>query len=373
MFQRRRSRLPVWLAALAAVLAAGSAAVLALTEAAEPYRAAVSSRAAPFFADFRARVAPAPVLHQPPAPRTAIEDGRMVVRLKPEERARLGIETARVTAAPHRRELQAFGLVLDLARVTELTNAYASARAQLQTAQARIEVSRNAYQRAKNLGQYATTVQVETTEGTFQTDQAALMAAESQVRTLGATAQQEWGPVIGRAIVDRSPVVTRLIERTDFLMQVTLPPGESLKGAPAAAFAEVPPQSSRVALRYVSPATRTDQRIQGQSYFYLVSGDSGFLPGMSTLAFLPAERTVTGIRVPEDAVVHGQGGTWVYRAVDTNAFVRHPIPSDPPMADDAYVVEDLSGENEIVLRGAQALLSEEMKSLLQVSGGADDD
>mgnify|MGYP006952627134 CR=1 FL=1 len=37
------------------------------------------------------------------------------------------------------------------------------------------------------------------------------------------------------------------------------------------------------------------------------------------------------------------------------------------------VVEDLTGETEIVLRGAQALLSEEMKSLLQVSGGVDDD
>ena len=43
------------------------------------------------------------------------------------------------------------------------------------------------------------------------------------------------------------------------------------------------------------------------------------------------------------------------------------------MSADAYVVEDLPGETEIVLTGAQALLSEEMKSLLSVSGGVDDD
>lgn len=308
-----------------------------------------------------------------PAQRVAAEEGRMVVRLKPAEQALVGIETRVVPALAHRAELQAYGSVLDLARVTELTNAYATARAQLQTAQAKVEVSRSASQRAKTLGPYATTVQVETTEGTFQTDVASLAAAESQVRTLSATAQQEWGPVIGRAIVERSAAVTRLIERSDFLVQVTLPPGETLKGPPAAAFAEVPPQSARVALAYVSPATRTDARIQGLSYFYTVPGNSGFLPGMSMLVFLAGDRTVTGISVPEDAVVHWGGGTWVYRAVQPGAYVRHPLKADPVMADDAYVVDDLPGGTEIVLRGAQALLSEEMKAQLQVSGGVDND
>ena len=325
-------------------------------------------------AEIREQVAAAPPERRHlPAQRTAVEDGRTVVRLSAEERERLGIETQRRAQGPHREELQAYGSVLDLARVTDLTNAYASARAQLQTAQARVEVSRNASLRAKTLGPYATTVQVESTEGTFQTDQASLAAAESQVRTLAATAQQEWGPVIGRAIVERSPAVTRLIERVDFLVQVTLPPGESLKGPPSAAFAEVPPQSARIALRYVSPATRTDPRIQGLSFFYTVPGDSGFLPGMSMLAFLGSDRTVTGISVPEDAVVHWQGGAWVYRGVAPNAFARHALKADPPMSADAYVVEDLPGDTEIVLTGAQALLSEEMKSQLSVSGGADDD
>lgn len=348
------------------LLAAASAVGLGIFAVSEPGSALIAA--------WRERIAPAPPVHRHlPALRTAVEDGRTVVRLKPEERARLGIATQVRPSAPHREELQAYGSVLDVARVTDLTNAYASAKAQLQTAQARVEVSRSAFQRAKNLGPYATTVQVETTEGTFQTDQAALAAAESGVRTLAATAQQEWGPVIGRAIVERSPAITRLIERVDFLVQVTLPPGESLKGKPAAAFAEVPPQSARIALRYVSPATRTDQRIQGLSFFYTVPGDSGFLPGMSMLAFLESDRTVTGISVPEDAVVHWQGGTWLYRAVAPDAYARHALKADPPMSADAYVVEDLPGDSEIVLTGAQALLSEEMKSQLSVSGGADDD
>ncbi|UMY17343.1 efflux RND transporter periplasmic adaptor subunit [Methylobacterium organophilum] len=308
-----------------------------------------------------------------PAQRTAIEGGRVVVSLNAEEQARAGIETETRRPQAHRIEIQAYGSVLDLARVTELTNAYASAKAQLQTAEARAEVSQAAILRAKSLGPYATQVQVETAEGTYRTDQAALAAAQSQLRTLAATAQQEWGPVIGKAIVERAPLITRLIERTDFLVQVTLPPGESLKGRPDVAFAEVPPQSERVALRYVSPATRTDQRIQGVSLFYIVSGDSGLLPGMSTLAFITIDRAATGILVPEEAVVHWQGGAWFYRSLGEGGFARHPLRPDAQASADSFIVEDLDGETGIVLKGAQTLLSEELKASLQVAGGADDD
>lgn len=338
----------------------------------------LESSLAPKLAGFFAQNNPGAAKVEPQRPlllatRTAIEGGRVVVKLSDDERARMGVKTARLSPAAHRTEIQAYGSVLDIARITDLTNSYASAKAALQTAQARAEVSRSAYTRAKSLGQYATQVQVETSEGTFRTDEAALTAAQSQVRTLAATAQQEWGAVLGKAIVERTPAVTRLIERTDFLVQVTLPPGETLKGEPGAAFAEVPPQSDRVALRYVSAATRTDQRIQGLSYFYVVSGDSGLLPGMSTLAFLTSDKIANGIAVPESAVVHWQGNAWIYRAVGDDSFARHALKPDTPMADDAYVVGDIEAPTEVVVTGPQAVLSEEVKTQSQATGDADDD
>ncbi|WCS23029.1 efflux RND transporter periplasmic adaptor subunit [Methylobacterium sp. NMS14P] len=354
-----------------------AAAGLALTPTGERIRADVG----PMVATVRARVAAliperrddSSTGAQLPAARTAIEDGRTLVRLTPAERARIGLVAEARPATLHRQELTAYGSVLELARITELTNSYAGAVAALQTARARVEVSASAARRARTLGAGVVAVaQIETVEGTLLTDQASVTVAESQLRTLAATARQEWGSVLGKAIIERSPLVTRLIERTDFLMQVTLPPGETLPEAPQAAFAEVPPQSERVALRLVSAATRTDPRIQGQSFFYLVTGDSGLLPGTSTMAFLPAPRAVKGVLVPEDAVVHGEGGTWVYRGTGDGAFVRHPVRPDAPMSADAFVVEDLPDGSEIVLRGAQALLSEEMKSRIRVVGDDDD-
>jgi hypothetical protein len=317
---------------------------------------------------------PAPVaVAQLPAPRTAVEDGRTLVRLSALERERVGLVTEVLPASSHRQELTAYGTVLDLGRITELVNSYAGGVAALQTAQARVEVSASAARRARSLGAGGMALaQIETAEGTLLTDRAALTAAESQVRTLAATARQEWGSILGKAIVERAPLVTRLIERADFLVQVTLPPGESLSVPPEDAYAEVPPQSTRVRLRLISPATRTDARIQGQSFFYLVSGDSGLLPGTSTMAFLPDQRAVQGVLVPEDAVVHGEGGTWVYRGTGDGGYVRHPVRPDAPMSADSFVVEDLPDRTEIVLRGGQALLSEEMKSRIRVVGDDDD-
>ncbi|MCJ2013546.1 efflux RND transporter periplasmic adaptor subunit [Methylobacterium sp. J-076] len=316
--------------------------------------------------------APAPEARLP-APRTAVEDGRTVVRLTAAERARIGLVTKALPALPHPQEATGYGSILDLARVTELANSYAGAVAALQTARARAEVSVSAARRLKSLGTAAiATAQIETAEGTALTDQAAVTAAESQVRTLAATARQEWGSLIGRAIIERGPLVTRLIERDDFLMQVTLPPGEVLADPPKGAFAEVPPQSVRVPLRLVSPATRTDPRIQGQSFYYLVAGDSGLLPGMSVMAFLPTGRAATGVLVPEDAVVHAEGGTWVYRGMGEDGYVRHPVRPDAPMSADGFVQEDLPDGSEIVLAGAQALLSEELRSRIRVVGDDDD-
>jgi hypothetical protein len=295
------------------------------------------------------------------------------VRLSPEQQKQVGLETAVLEAIPHPEQFRAYGAVLDIARITELTNSYANAQAQLQTAQAKLEVAKSAFDRTKNLVQSAALPkkEAEAAEGTFRTDQAALAAAESQVKTLAATAQQEWGPVIGKGIVERSPAVVRLIERDQFLVQVTLPPGLTLAEPPRTALAQAPTRDANIDLQYLSPATRTDARIQGLSYFFSAPGDSGLLPGMNTTVYVPSGKTYEGVFVEDTAIVRWQGRSWVYLRVEPDSFKRHPISTDQPVSDDDYVVRDIPPGSEIVVRGAQVLLSEEAKSELR-SGGEND-
>lgn len=309
-----------------------------------------------------------------PTPKDAEQNGNQaVVRLSPDQQKQIGLETAVLEVAPHPEQFRAYGAVLDIARITELTNNYANAQAQLQTAQAKFEVAKSAFERTKNLVQSAALPkkEAEAAEGTFRTDQASLAAAESQLKTLAATAQQEWGLLIGKGIVERSPAVVRLIERDQFLVQVTLPPGVTLSQPPRTALAQPPTRDANIELQFLSPATRTDPRIQGLSYFFSAPGDSGLLPGMNATVYVSSGKTYEGVFVEDTAIVRWQGRSWVYLRVGPDAFKRHPISTDQPVSDDDYVVRDIPPGSEIVIRGAQVLLSEEAKSELR--GGADND
>jgi hypothetical protein len=300
--------------------------------------------------------------------RVAEVDGQPAVKLDAQARERSGIEVAALSPAPYQDQRHGYGMVLDLTQLTDLSNSYANARAQQQAAQAKLAASKTASDRAHDLyrnQQNVSLAQFQAAEATFQTDQATLAAADSQVRTLAATAAQAFGPAIGKALLDGSPLIARLIERQDFLLQVTLPPGVTLAAPPQVATVQVegrPP----VPVSFISPATRTDPRIQGMSFLYLASASSGVLPGMNVLVSLPSGPPSDGVAIPPSAVVWWQDRAWVYRQAGADIFIRMQIPTDLPSKGGGYVVKDLPKDTRIVTQGAQLLLSEEFRAQIQV-------
>ena len=83
--------------------------------------------------------------------RVSGKNGEPVITLDAETQQRSGIETTELPSTPHPEELRAYGMVLDVARLTELSNNYANAKAQLQTAQAKLAMSKPAFDRAQKL------------------------------------------------------------------------------------------------------------------------------------------------------------------------------------------------------------------------------
>jgi hypothetical protein len=300
--------------------------------------------------------------------------GSGIIHIERAAQERSGIVATRLPAAPYLDQIRAYGMVLDAARLTDLSNSYVNAEAQLRTAQAKVAFARAAFERAQRLydnDHGVSQASLQSTEAAFRTDEAAVGAAESQVRTLAATAFQEWGPVLGKSLVERSSTLLRLIERQDFLLQVTLPPGVPAPKSITAATIESPARGAdnpRTGITFVSPATRTDARIQGVSFFYLAPAQSGVLPGMNVLAFLAAGAGADGVAVPPEALVWWQDRPWVYRRTEPETFVRTQIATDQPTPGGGYVDRNLGAEVEIVTRGAQLLLSEEFRAQIQVGG-----
>jgi hypothetical protein len=302
------------------------------------------------------------------SPRVATKNGATVITIDDETQARSGIKTEALVAVAHQEEIRAYGMVLDVARLTELSNNYNRAQAQMQTAQAKLALSRADYDRATKLYKDHSAIseaQMQSAEATFVTDQANLAAAQAQVRSLTASAYQDWGVVIGKSLVDQSETVVRLIERRDFLLQITLPPGLVVTAAPATAAVESG-KSARTKITFVSPATHIDPKIQGITLFYAAPAESGLLPGMNVLAFLPTGKTIDGVSVAASSVVWWQDRAWVYQRTSPDKFVRVEIATDMPVPGGGFIVAGMPPEVQIVSGGAQLLLSEEFRSQIQV-------
>ncbi|MEI9900507.1 MAG: hypothetical protein WDN31_10730 [Hyphomicrobium sp.] len=123
------------------------------------------------------------------------ERGQPIITLDDEAQQAIGLKMTELKPAKYQDQVRAYGSVLDLAALTTLNTNYISAVSQLNTARARLAASQPAFMRAqalyaKNIGNL---VQVQSTEAAVIADRAAVEAAESLVRTLRATAMQEWG------------------------------------------------------------------------------------------------------------------------------------------------------------------------------------
>ncbi len=302
--------------------------------------------------------------------------GQPIVKIDAEAQKAIGLETAKAHAAPYQDQVRAFGTVLDLANLTTLNTNYVAAVSDLKAAQAKLAASEPAFARAKALydKSIGSLVQVQTSEAALIGDRAAVASAESKVRTLAATAIQEWGQVLGSGLVSAAPLIGRLIERQVFLIQITVPPGSPLD-PPEIASVETSGKEAQISAKYVSAATRTDPKIQGPSFFYVASAESGVLPGMNVRAYLATGKSVDGFVVPPSAVIWWSGHPWVYVKISDDSFTRRQIPTDMPYGTHgAFVVPaSLFPETHpvIVTKAAQMLLSEEFRAQIQVGGDTD--
>ncbi len=286
-----------------------------------------------------------------------------------------GIRLMPTRSAPYARELEAYGRILDLTAFTDLGNSIASLKAQREAAEAKLAASRAAFERAQALyrnNQNFSMAELQAAEATFRTDQASARAAQVQADNAVASAHQAWGPVLGQSLAADASLARDLISHTRILVEVALPLGASLAQVPKTASIETL-GGQRVGIDLVSAAMRTDPEFQGESFFYTAQTAESVLPGMNVIVLLPAAQPTSGVFVPPSSVVWLQGRAWVYLRTGENAFTRHEIPTEEPQPGGGYVVPAAGGDeqgipvgSDLVVRGAQALLSQEFSAQIEV-------
>ena len=304
-------------------------------------------------------------------PRVAIVHGETVVTFDTATLARSGLEVEALQTQPHRVEATAYGAVLDLTDLADARGAVTAAAARVEKARAALAASSAEFKRVRALHadeRNASDKALEEATARWRGDEADGRAADAALVAQLASARQRWGAVVSGWLERGSPELEALLAQRQGLVQVTLPPGTLLKSAPATATVR-DGGAAAVAARLVSPAPRTDPRIQGASFYYVAPAAPGLLPGAVVEAFLPAGPAVTGVVVPAAAVVWWQGRAWVYVEDGPGRFVRREVTTDAPVPGGWFVTAGVTAGGRVVVRGAQMLLSEEGRAAVQGSEG----
>jgi len=151
-----------------------------------------------------------------------------------------------------------------------------------------------------------------------------------------------------------------LASRRSALARVDLPAGVGVPGPPAGLqlrLATGDPRALESAL--VGEAATTDPLLQGRGWLTLIERDPP-APGTALAGVLEVPAlSATGLRVPEDAVVRQDGGTFVYVESAHNVFERRAITLERPLPGAWLAGGAIAAGDAVVVRGAQELLSAE--------------
>ncbi|MDH5358310.1 MAG: hypothetical protein OEY48_06265 [Gammaproteobacteria bacterium] len=304
------------------------------------------------------------------------QSGNMLVRIDDEISDYVGIETLALVETHFSPESKALAKVVDLKPLLVLQARHNKALASLNVAKVVEQSALEELKRLKSLAKGTGSVAVKNVnyaQASWREASAALQGLNFELQAVKDEAIQSWGETVaGWLLATDSEQWQRLLTHQESLLLVVLPVGLSM--SPKVDVIRIARDGDRQQGRkayFVSPALSTDQIIQGETYYFKT--DNGNLrAGMRLDAWLPqGDDELTGVFVPEQAVVWYAGHRWAYVQVDEDIYQRRSLQSGLTAVGGLFMQNSINVGDELVINGAQMLLSEEFR--WQIQDEDDDD
>jgi hypothetical protein len=307
-------------------------------------------------------------------PKPGVRASVYTVTISSEAQETDGITTELLKPRRHQMRVAAYGRVLDPVGINDSRRIYVAAAAGLEKAEAALNASEKEYARMKTLNAKAKNISdraLQAAAAQLAADRADAAGARGELQSAKDEISLNWGTALSGWIFDYSLPLQRVLAAKDVLIQITVPPALPIQGIPKKVRIE-PPTGGEVSANFVSRAAAADPKIQGISFIYVAPSRSGrLLPGMDVMAEIPTEQVRTGFLVPLSAVVWLQDRAWVYLKKNETGFSRVEVQTSNPVSGGYFVSGVFSPGDELVIKGAQALLSEESKP--KAAGGGEEE
>jgi hypothetical protein len=290
------------------------------------------------------------------------ESGMTSVRLTAAAQKASGIEVGQPLTVRAGTEREAQAAVLDIEPLFALRAQLQEARAdiaRLASQLARSEAERDRIEALYSDDRNASERALQAARSQAEQDRGALAAARARAEGLHARLVQGWGALGGTASGDAPPELNKLADRRASLVAIAL---RGTGDAPPTMQLRLPDGDESIEARRIGLAPRSLAHAAGETWLYMTER---VLPTGTRLA----ARGVTGTEVlhlvPNSAVVWYAGLPWIYVRDDDEPeeFIRQALPAESQRPD-GWLAPALEDDARVVTRGAQLLLSEELKHTL---------
>lgn len=304
--------------------------------------------------------------------RVSTKQGLATIHVNPATQVQSDISTSGLKTSTHQGGISSYGNVIAMDSLLELRSRYLAAKADslvisTSLAHNKLELARL---RELNLDDKNVSDKVlATAQADTKSDEAKIFAAESSAKNIADTMRQAWGDTLTKLATDKTPsnLLQSLIDYKDVLIQITLP-FDSAEPIENSYVMVAPTTASSHSVRaiYLSKSPMSNATIQGKTYFYHANTNI-LRAGMQVkINSLSNASKLNGVVIPATAVVWYAGKPWAYRKTGKDQFSRLPINTSIEVENgwfyQASTKADLSAGDQVVISGAQLLLSEEFKS-----------
>ena len=293
------------------------------------------------------------------------DHGQSVIKLTAETQKLSGIETLTLKSASHHAEFTAYGKAINIQPLLALRNRYLLALTERSSAKAKFKQAEQNIGRQQDLYRQGVSSKrtLQEHQAQWQSYKAQADATDFQGKAIIDEAQLNWGKELTEwALSSDSEKLGAFLSGRQTLLQITLPANKHLPDSIQTIYIEVSGNRSKAhKAELISVAARTDTAAQGESY-YFQTGDKNIITGMNVTAWIPEQnKQMTGVIIPKSALVWYMNQALVYLKTAEETFSRRTIDHYSASADGYFIPDAIKPGEQIVTKGAQMLLSEELR------------
>lgn len=276
-----------------------------------------------------------------------------------------GIETTTVEAYNQQTEFIAYGKAVNLHPLLALRTRYLQTIAESNRALAKFKHAEQTINRQQDLFKNGVSSKrnLQEHQAQWHIEKAQADASNFQAKAIVDEAILVWGQALTDwALNSKSDNLSDFISGQRKLLQITLPSNKHLAETIKTIVVDTTGNRNLAhKADYISATELTESITQGESY-YFQSTDKKIKTGMNITAWIPEnDKSDTGVIIPKSALIWNMDQAFVYIKTDEETFHRRIITQYTASNNSYFVANTIESGEKVVTKGAQMLLSEELR------------